>query len=121
MKKINLFLVLGFVSIATMSCGGNNSNSNTTHTTNVRVSESTDRWERIGRIGNDYTGYHHDQELYRTYQNEIIYVKQIGGETYYKNGEGESISLNPEYGTNSPYGRYKWKGTWHGRVFVFNF
>ena len=115
MKKIIIFILL-FAGIFFTSCGGKSTNSNTN--ANLQISQSTNKWECVGTVypvrleGN--CGLHYD------ISGEIkVYVKQIGGQHYYKLGTGETVYPNPNYGSSDRTGKYRYlmspeKGTIYG-------
>ena len=120
MKKILIVLVLSLFSIAVVSCGG--SNSNTTNTHNLKISESTAEWDCLGEVECFSGGYNSKGVV--IHPGAKVWVKQIGGKAYYKAGwgnDGSSLVPNPHYGENNERGKAKYKFTRHGDEFYVIF
>lgn len=118
MKKIIIVLVLSLFSIAVVSCIG--SNSNTTNTDNLNVSEST--WDCLGEVKCFSGGYNSKGMV--IYPGTKVWVKQIGDKAYYKAGWGNnrsSLVPNPHYGENNERGEAKYKFTQHSDEFYVIF
>lgn len=123
-------LMLGLVSITLISCGnfGSNNSNTSTQNVNIKVSESTDGWEKIGVVEVAYDGYYNggknptpkNNGEYKTKMG--MYVKMVGGEKYYGIAQAKdtpmSFETNPFYGKNNDY------SGWHGykyRVHYYDF
>jgi hypothetical protein len=93
-----------------------------------QVGSINNKWEWVAGIY-DVKGYKHSCGLVSNMDGAVadVFAKAINGVTYYKLGNDVSVWPNPEYGTDSVYGRYKWMsevegGCGRGRVvIVFNF
>lgn len=128
MKKKLIALMLCLVSITMVSCGSNGNNQSTSsQDVNVRVSESTAKWEHIVNI-----------EHYEPFGGAAlpcaylggyggVYAKQIGGEVHYKidlfEGPEVPIYKNPDYGSSDrwKYGKYRYCFDYEGKTYYINF
>lgn len=126
MKKYIVFIaVLMTLNIVT-SCNNSKSKTNKSETV-VKVSESTGGWEKIGQVYEYQSKYGSSGFKMDGFGYPRVYVKVIGGKTYYKLSNGAPVALNPEYGKGGPFGEYKYMGCLHleypekSEMFYFNF
>ncbi len=113
MKKIILYFAICLSFNILTSC---NNTQSSTHKATVKVSEGTDRREKIGKVyeydldKHHCSGGEHGVQERDAFGLPDVYVKVIGGEKYYRLGNGKPCSVNPKYGENSWEGRYKYIG-----------